>query len=42
MIANALDEQILTGTSDVEIFEDRSGTWHIRDSAAACRSSTSR
>ncbi len=30
VIANALDEQVLTGTEDVEIFEDR-GAWHVRD-----------
>jgi len=31
VIANAIDEQILTGTGDVEIFEDSDGKWHIRD-----------
>lgn len=31
VIANALDEQVLTGTADVEIFEDAAGAWHIRD-----------
>ena len=31
IIANALDEQALTGTQDVEIFEDERGTWHVRD-----------
>jgi len=30
VIANALDEQMLTGTGDVEIYED-DGAWHIRD-----------
>ncbi len=31
IIANALDEQILTRTKDVEISKDRKGVWHIRD-----------
>lgn len=31
IIANALDEQLLTATRDVEIFEDTSGVWHVRD-----------
>ena len=31
IIANALDEQILTCTDDIEIYRDRSGRWHIRD-----------
>lgn len=31
VIANALDEQVLTSSVDVEIFEDRHGAWHIRD-----------
>ena len=31
IIANALDEQVLTGTKDVEISEDGKGVWHIRD-----------
>jgi len=31
MIANALDEQLLTGTRDVDIYQDAEGTWHIRD-----------
>lgn len=31
IIANAIDEQILTRTRDIEIFKDRSGKWHIRD-----------
>lgn len=31
VIANALDEQILTGTDDIEIFRDKSNRWHIRD-----------
>ncbi len=31
VIANAIDEQILTCTRDVQIFEDSVGKWHIRD-----------
>lgn len=31
VIANALDEQLLTSTADVEIYEDPDGAWHVRD-----------
>ena len=31
VIANALDEQALTDTEDVEIYEDDKEIWHIRD-----------
>lgn len=31
IIANALDEQILTGTEDIRIHRDTAGKWHIRD-----------
>lgn len=31
IIANALDEQALTGTSKIKIYRDESGNWHIRD-----------
>lgn len=31
IIANALDEQILTGTHELDIYRDKSGRWHIRD-----------
>jgi len=31
IIANAIDEQKLTNTQDIEIFKDPSGNWHIRD-----------
>lgn len=31
VIANALDEQALTGTKDMQIFQDETGSWHIRD-----------
>jgi len=31
VIANAIDEEILTGTKKIEIFKDKKGRWHIRD-----------
>jgi len=31
VIANAIDEQVLTKTRDIDIFKDREGKWHIRD-----------
>ncbi len=31
VIANALDEQALTGTPEPQIFEDAGGRWHVRD-----------
>lgn len=31
IIANALDEQALSQTKDVQIEQDRDGSWHIRD-----------
>jgi hypothetical protein len=31
IIANALDEQVLTNTKDVEISKDRNSIWHVRD-----------
>jgi hypothetical protein len=31
IIANAIDEQVLTGTRNVDISKDRKGVWHIRD-----------
>jgi hypothetical protein len=31
VIANALDEQALTGTREAQIFRDAEGRWHIRD-----------
>lgn len=31
VIANALDEQALSGTREIEISEDSEGRWHIRD-----------
>jgi hypothetical protein len=37
LIANALDEQALTGTSDPAIFKDGGGDWHIADSGRGIR-----
>ena len=31
IIANAIDEKIITNTKDIEIFEDKDKKWHIRD-----------
>lgn len=31
LIANALDEQLLTETADIDIFEDEHSVWHVRD-----------
>lgn len=31
IIANAIDEQILTGSKDMEIYKDNSNKWYIRD-----------
>lgn len=31
VIANAIDEQLLTDTQDIKIFKDNKGCWHIRD-----------
>jgi len=31
VIANAIDEQLLTNTKDIQIFKDKQGTWHIMD-----------
>jgi hypothetical protein len=31
VIANALDEQALTGTQEPQIFQDAEGRWHVRD-----------
>jgi len=30
-IANAMDEQLLTRSKDIEIFQDKQKSWHIRD-----------
>ncbi len=31
IIANALDEQLLTGSKNIDIFRDAQGKWHIKD-----------
>jgi len=31
IIANAIDEQILTGSKDIKIFKDGNNRWHIHD-----------
>lgn len=31
IIANALDEQHITGTDEMQVFKDDAGRWHIRD-----------
>lgn len=31
IIANALDEQILTNTKEIQIYKDENNNWHIRD-----------
>jgi len=31
VIANALDEQALSGTAETQIFQDSDGGWHVRD-----------
>ncbi len=31
IIANALDEQVISCTAEIEIFKDNFGAWHIRD-----------
>lgn len=31
MIANALDEQTLSNTAEIDMSKDKKGTWHIRD-----------
>ncbi|CUH96230.1 hypothetical protein P22_2319 [Propionispora sp. 2/2-37] len=38
IIANALDEQALTQTKDIDMFEDSGGNWHIRDYGRGIRS----
>jgi hypothetical protein len=35
VIANALDEQVLTGTREPEIYQDVEGRWHIREAGQA-------
>jgi len=31
VIANALDEQVISRTAEIEISKDRQSDWHIRD-----------
>lgn len=31
LLANALDERVLTDSADVEVFKDAQGRWHVRD-----------
>ncbi len=31
IIANAIDEQMLTNTEDIQVYQDEDGYWHIRD-----------
>src|SRR5579859_4037963 len=31
VIANALDEQLISQSADIEIAKDRQGDWHVRD-----------
>jgi hypothetical protein len=37
LVANALDEQALTGTADPVIFKDHYGNWHVADSGRGIR-----
>jgi hypothetical protein len=37
LIANALDEQLLTGTAESEIYRDYEGRWHVSDSGRGVR-----
>ena len=37
VIANAVDEEILTGTKKMEIFKDKKRQWHIRDFGCGLR-----
>src|SRR5437588_7665822 len=37
VIANALDEQALTGSAEPAIFKDSQGAWHIKDSGRGLR-----
>jgi hypothetical protein len=31
LIANAIDEQLLTRTKEIDVYKDKEGSWHIRD-----------
>jgi hypothetical protein len=37
LIANALDEQMITGTAEPVIYKDREGHWHVSDSGRGVR-----
>jgi DNA gyrase/topoisomerase IV subunit B len=37
VIANALDEQVLTGTAEPAISKDADGVWHVRDYGRSIR-----
>src|SRR3954471_15492051 len=37
VVANALDESALTGSTAPEIFEDSDGAWHVRDAGRGLR-----
>lgn len=37
LIANALDEQMITGTAEPSIYKDREGRWHVADSGRGVR-----
>jgi hypothetical protein len=37
LVANALDEQALTGTAEPEIFKDPEGSWHVADAGRGVR-----
>ena len=37
LIANALDEQALTGTAEPAIFKDAAGDWHVADAGRGLR-----
>jgi hypothetical protein len=37
LIANALDEQTLTGTANPDIYKDDAGRWHVRDTGRGVR-----
>lgn len=42
IIANALDEQVISQTAEIEISQDNRGDWHIRDFGRGSKSNTSR
>ncbi len=40
VIANALDEQVISKTAEIEISKDSQGNWHIRDFGVVSESNT--